>query len=95
MDRVVVDRQRLDPENGELDMTIVLAAPPGARYATAAAAIRDLPAAMRADRDRHSWTIRQQATLVGVGVDTLTRLEQGSNPTQATILACLDHLARA
>lgn len=63
-------------------------------YATTAALIRGLPTAMRGDRELNALTITQQAKLVGVGADTLSRLDTGSNPTQATLLSVLDYLAR-
>lgn len=58
----------------------------------AAAVIRRLPQLMRDDRST-GVTVKQQALLVGVAADTLTRLDAGSNPTQATVLSCLDYLA--
>ena len=63
-------------------------------YTTAARLVRGLPDAMRADREINTLSFTQQAKLVGVGADTLTRLDTGSNPVQSTVLACLDYLGR-
>lgn len=71
---------------------VLLAPAPVSPYTAAANTIRELPAAMRADREAKALTYTTQARLVGVGADTLQRLEAGSNPTQATILALLDYL---
>ena len=62
---------------------VILATRPNP-YPAAATLIRGLPDDMRADREHHTLTITAQAKLVGVGADTLMRLDAGSNPTQAT-----------
>lgn len=71
----------------------ILGLPPISPYTRAAELIRGLPVALRDDRTDHALTFTQQAKLVGVGADTLMRLDVGSNPTQTTLLACLDYLA--
>jgi DNA-binding phage protein len=71
---------------------VLLAARPVSPYVTAAILVRGLPDAMRGDRELNALTYTQQAKLVGVGSDTLMRLDAGSNPTQSTVLSCLDYL---
>lgn len=72
---------------------MVLLATRSNRVKDAAEVIRSLPVRMREDRATATLTVKQQALLVGVTADTLHRLNAGSNPTQATILSCLDYLA--
>jgi hypothetical protein len=66
----------------------------GNPYATTSHLIRGLPVAMRADRELNTLSFTAQAALVGVGSDTLLRLDAGSNPAQSTVLACCDYLGR-
>lgn len=68
--------------------------PPISPYVRAGELIRELPAALRDDRADKGLSFAQQAKLIGVGTDTLQRLDAGSNPTQTTLLACFDYLAR-
>ena len=65
---------------------------PSSPHGKAATTLRGLPDDVRADRERKELTPTQQAKLIGIGVDTLARVEAGGNSTRETLLACLDYL---
>lgn len=62
-------------------------------FAAAADTLVNLPQSVVTARTRLGLTAKAQATQIGIGADTLTRLEAGSVPTQTTILAILRWLA--
>lgn len=70
-----------------------LLAPPPNRFAVAADLILDLPAFTAAARTRMKITPAVQAKQIGISKSTLTRLEAGSSPNQATIVSVLRWLS--
>lgn len=62
-------------------------------FAIAAERVLSLPEDTAAARARLEITVAVQARQIGVGKSTLTRLEAGGSPTQATIVSVLRWLA--
>lgn len=62
-------------------------------YRLAADRIESLPADLGRARAEHGITAKAQAEAIGIGTDTLARVEAGANVTKTTIVACLRWLA--
>lgn len=62
-------------------------------YTEATALLSRLPELTRNARAGSALTISQQAKAIGIGADTLSGFEAGSNYTKATLLAVLAYLA--
>jgi transcriptional regulator with XRE-family HTH domain len=68
---------------------VVLARRSTSDYGITLDVISRLPNLMRAARAGRSLTIEDQAAQVGVTAATLARLDNGSTPTQTTIVKCV------
>jgi hypothetical protein len=62
-------------------------------YRDTADTVRALPDLLASSRTKQGITSRTQAAQIGISLRTLDRLGN-TNPTQTTILACLDWLAK-